>query len=403
MSQITLLNLSRANNTTSSDIAQQLAIAFDAFDIRILDAQLVNSELCVLLEHTQADITAIIMPILEASGLTITEPETTNKATSSTHNALASKQYVLTYLCDNVSAHNLVLLRKLIASNNLDIQNIKRLDNATDQALNKPTCWLESRCLELVVTGELTDIDTLRAQLLEFASAHSVDINIQTLTDPRQSYRLACFDMDSTLIKAEVIDELAKHAGIGDQVAEITERAMQGELDFNQSFTQRMALLKGLSEHVLEKVANELTLMDGLATLLRNLKNKGYKTAILSGGFNYFGEFLQSKFGFDYVYANTLEIENGLLTGRAIAPIVNADRKALLLKKIAEKHDIPLEQTIAVGDGANDLEMLATAGLGIAFRAKPLVRESAKHSLSVHGLDSILYLLGYHDDEIERS
>ena len=206
--------------------------------------------------------------------------------------------------------------------------------------------------------------------------------------------------MDSTLIKAEVIDELAKRAGVGDQVAEITESAMQGKIDFTESFKQRMALLEGLEESVLEDIAKNLPMMEGAETLIRNLKAYGFKTAILSGGFSYFGNYLKRKLGVDYVYANTLEIVDGKLTGRVIHPVVDGARKALLLKQIAEQEGISPQQTIAVGDGANDLPMLSTAGLGIAFRAKPLVRESAKQSMSTHGLDSILYLLGYKDNDI---
>jgi len=227
-----------------------------------------------------------------------------------------------------------------------------------------------------------------------------VDIAFQEDDVYRRTRRLVCFDMDSTLIEAEVIDELARAAGVGEQVAEITERAMQGELDFIQSFEQRVALLKGLSGDVLQGIAEQLPVTEGAERLIRNLKALGYKTAILSGGFNYFGRYLQEKLGIDYVYANELEMEDGIVTGRVTGRVVDGQRKAELLRELAEKEGIRLEQTIAVGDGANDLPMLSIAGLGIAFRAKPLVRENAKNAISTLGLDGILYLLGYRDRDI---
>ena len=205
--------------------------------------------------------------------------------------------------------------------------------------------------------------------------------------------------MDSTLIEAEVIDELALEAGVGPQVAEITERAMQGELDFSASFAERLALLKGLDESVLVAIAARLKLTEGAEHLIRSLKALGYRTAILSGGFTYFAQHLQAKLGIDYVYANHLEIEDGKVTGRVSGTIVDGQRKAELLREIAEKEGVSPEQVIAVGDGANDLPMLSQAGLGIAFRAKPLVKESARHSISTLGLDAILYLIGFRESE----
>lgn len=213
----------------------------------------------------------------------------------------------------------------------------------------------------------------------------------------RRNRRLVVFDMDSTLIEAEVIDELAKAAGVGEQVAAITERAMAGELDFTESFSARVALLKGLDESVLADIAQTLPVTEGAEKLVANLKRLGYKTAILSGGFNYFGEYLQRQLGIDYVYANELEVVDGQVTGNVTGQVVDGARKAELLRSIAQQENISLEQSIAVGDGANDLPMLSIAGLGIAFRAKPIVKESAKQSISTLGLDGILYLLGIGD------
>jgi phosphoserine phosphatase len=233
------------------------------------------------------------------------------------------------------------------------------------------------------------------------SSITALDIAITEHSHLEGDYRLVCFDMDSTLIKVEVIDELAKLAGVGEAVAEITESAMRGELDFGQSFKQRLSLLEGLSDTALKSVAEQLPMMDGVERLMKNLRQKGIKTAILSGGFSYFAEHLKSRFGFDSVHANTLDIRDGCLTGIAIDPIVDADYKANALKKIAENEGCSLEQVVAIGDGANDLKMLDTAGLGIAYKAKPLVRQSAQCSIAHGGLDTVLYLMGYSDTELD--
>ena len=254
-------------------------------------------------------------------------------------------------------------------------------------------------CIEFSVRGEPADTAALRAEFLSVAQELNVDIAFQRDSVFRRNRRLAVFDMDSTLIEAEVIDELAKVAGVGDQVSEITERAMRGELDFRASFRERLALLEGLEERALAEVGARLRLTEGAELLFAELKRLGYKTAILSGGFTYFAKQLQARLGIDYVYANELEIVDGKLTGVAQEPIVDAQRKADLLRELAEREGLRLEQTIAVGDGANDLPMLGLAGLGVAFRAKPLVKQSAKQAISTLGLDGILYLLGFRDRE----
>ena len=257
-------------------------------------------------------------------------------------------------------------------------------------------------CVEFSARGPTTDLQALRSDFMALCANLDADIAFQEDNLYRRNRRLVCFDMDSTLIEAEVIDELAKAAGVGEQVSEITESAMRGEIDFNESFAQRMALLKGLDESVLKEIARNLPITEGAERLVSTLKKLGYKTAILSGGFNYFGRHLQQYLGIDYVFANDLDIEDGKVTGRVTGTVVDGARKAELLRELAAKENISLEQVIAVGDGANDLPMLSIAGLGIAFRAKPLVQASAKQSITTLGLDAILYLIGVRDrDEIQ--
>lgn len=229
-----------------------------------------------------------------------------------------------------------------------------------------------------------------------------LDVSFQRDDIYRRSRRLICFDMDSTLIETEVIDELADRAGVGTEVREITERAMRGEIDFRESFTQRVALLRGLDVAVMEEIARSLPITEGLERMMTILKRVGYKTAILSGGFTYFGNYLRQRYGFDYVYANELEIENGRLTGRYAGEIVDGRRKAELLRLLCQFEEINLAQAVAVGDGANDLPMLSLAGLGIAFHAKPKVKATARQSISTIGLDGILYFLGLKDSRIEQ-
>ena len=310
-------------------------------------------------------------------------------------------RYTLTLLTREVSAEEISRVTAVTAEQGLNIHDIVRLSGRLP--LNVPVTNDTKSSIEFALQGRPKNVEAMRASFLKIASELDVDIAIQQDDAYRRSRRLVCFDMDSTLIKAEVIDELAKRAGVGDQVAQITEKAMQGEIDFTESFTQRMALLEGLSEEVLQDIAENLPIMEGAETLIKNLNAYGFKTAILSGGFSYFGHYLQKRLGIDHVHANTLEIVDGKLTGRVIHPVVDGNRKAFLLKQIAESEGLKPQQVIAVGDGANDLPMLSVAGLGIAFRAKPLVRESAKQSMSTHGLDGILYLLGFKDKDIERA
>ena len=308
------------------------------------------------------------------------------------------ERYIITMIAREINALQLSKVTDLIYTQNLNIDIITRLTGRP--SLKQDTSKSKSS-IELSVRGNPVDEYAFRNDLMKISQKTGVDIAFQKDNIYRRTRRLVCFDMDSTLIQTEVIVELAKRHGVGEQVHQITEAAMRGEIDFNESFIRRVALLKGLDENVMFDIARNLPITEGAETLFRNLRKYGFKTAILSGGFNYFGRFLQHKLGIDYVFSNELEIKNGKLTGKHLGDIVNGEMKAELLKKIAFKEDIHLEQVVAIGDGANDLPMLNVAGLGIAFHAKPKVKENAQNAISTIGLDAILYLMGFRDREIE--
>ena len=309
-------------------------------------------------------------------------------------------RHIITVLGREITAEQISKITSEIAARGLNIDSIKRLTGRIP--LDKKDV-LESRaCIELSIRGTIKNKDEISAIFMNLSAGLGVDISFQQDNMYRRSRRLICFDMDSTLIKTEVIDELAERNGVGDKVKAITESAMRGEIDFKESFTQRVALLKGLDVNVMKEIAQNLPIMDGADRLMSILKKCGFKIAILSGGFTYFGNSLKKRFGIDYVYANELEIEDGKLTGRYLGDIVDGKRKAELLQLIAQVENIDLEQVIAVGDGANDLPMLNLAGLGIAFHAKPKVKENARQSISTIGLDGILYFLGFRDSHIDE-
>lgn len=308
-------------------------------------------------------------------------------------------RYIVTLLARVITAQQIAAITRIVASNGLNIDHINRLSGRISLAHDQQH---QKACVEFSVRGKPHDLRQMRSDFLAVAGELGIDIAFQKDSAYRRNRRLVAFDMDSTLIEAEVIDELAHRAGVGEQVAAITERAMRGELDFNESFRQRVGLLKGLDASVLADIAANLPITEGAEKLIQALRALGYKTAILSGGFTYFGQFLQQRLGIDYVYANELVIENGKVTGTVNGTIVDGERKAQLLREIAQREQLNLEQVIAVGDGANDLPMLSIAGLGIAFRAKPLVKQNAGQAISNLGLDGILYLLGVRDRDSEE-
>ena len=295
-------------------------------------------------------------------------------------------RYILTVIGRSLSAKQIAAATKIIAEQGLNIDFIRRMTRNV------------RACIEFSLRGTPKDRELMQSKLMHLASEQEIDFSFQRDDMYRRMRRLICFDMDSTLIQTECIDELAARAGVGDKVKAITERAMRGEIDFKESFTERVALLKGLDVSVMQDIAEHMPITEGADRLMSVLKRCGYKIAILSGGFTFFGEQLRRRYGIDYVYANELEIdENGKLTGRYVGDIVDGKRKAELLKLIAQVEQVNLAQTIAVGDGANDLPMIAEAGLGIAFHAKPRVKATAQQSINNIGLDGVLYFLGFKD------
>jgi phosphoserine phosphatase len=308
-------------------------------------------------------------------------------------------RYILTLLGRKLSAQQIAAVTRIIADQGLNIDSIKRLTGRMPLDEQKANV---RACIELSLRGTPHDMTEMRAQLMRLSSDLGMDFSMQQDSMYRRMRRLICFDMDSTLIQAECIDRLAECAGVGDQVKAITERAMRGEIDFIESFTERVALLKGLDESVMQHIAETLPITEGVDRLMFVLKRYGYKIAILSGGFTYFGNYLKQRYGIDYVYANELEIVDGKLTGRYLGDVVDGKRKAELLRLIAQVENVDLAQTIAVGDGANDLPMLSAAGLGIAFHAKPKVVANARQSINTIGLDGVLYFLGFKDSYLEE-
>ena len=326
-----------------------------------------------------------------------------NPITEEAYNQWVSMQgknrYIITILGRKLTARQIAGVTRIVADQDMNIDDIKRLTGRIPLDENART---PKASVEFSVRGTPRDKEQMKADFMKLSAEQEMDISFQEESMYRRMRRLICFDMDSTLIETEVIDELAIRAGVGDQVKAITEAAMRGEIDFCESFRQRCALLKGLDVSVMQEIAENLPITEGVDRLMRILKKVGFKIAILSVGFTYFGNYLKQKYNIDYVYANELEVENGKLTGRHVGDIVDGKRKAELLRLIAQVENVDIRQTVAVGDGANDLPMISIAGLGIAFHAKPKVKATAKQSISTIGLDGILYFLGYKDSYLDE-
>ncbi len=317
-------------------------------------------------------------------------------------NQQGKPRYIITILGRRILAGHIAAIASVLAQNGLNIDVINRLSGRVPLAEHRITSTSYA-CIEMSVRGRPQDPQGIRARFFELAQQTGIDIAFQEDDLYRRNRRLIALDMDSTLIRQEVIDLMAEAAGVGPQVRELTERAMRGEMDFRTALQRRLRLLRGVTVQQLEEVAQRLELTEGAERFLRVLKQIGYRTALISGGFTYFAQYLQKKLGVDYVFANELEIRDGKLTGEIVGEIMDAEQKASVLRQLAAKEGINLKQVIAVGDGANDLLMLQEAGLGIAFRAKPIVKQSAQHALSIVGLDAILYLMGIRDREVQAA
>jgi phosphoserine phosphatase len=313
--------------------------------------------------------------------------------------AQGKERRIITLLGRTLTAQQISTVATVIAENRLNIDSITRLTGriSIEKPQNNPRA-----SVQLSVSGRPLNLLDMRRRFMEISQQAGIDISFHVDNIYRKNRKLVVFDMDSTLIQAEVIVELAKLVGAGEMVDKITESAMQGEIDFKESFRQRVALLKGIKTEQLATITRELPLTDGADLVAKTLKGLGYKLGILSGGFTFVGEYLKDRLGFDYMYANVLDIKNGVVTGEVVGDIVDGEKKAILLRHLAQKENIALEQTIAIGDGANDLPMISIAGLGVAFNAKPVVRQKASNAISSVGLDGLLYLIGIHDREIKE-
>ncbi len=401
--EIIQINISGEDKPGLTSSLTDILSKYDAFILDIGQANIHQSLTLGILIKTTADKSGFIMKelLFKASelGVVIRFTPVAEDEYENWVDRQGKNRYIITLLGKEVTAMHIAKATMAIASLGLNIDAINRLTGRIP--LNKDQRVPKS-CIELSVRGSIDEgsRNSLQETFIELSEI-GVDVSFQRDDIYRRSRRLICFDMDSTLIDTEVIDELAERAGVGEQVRAITESAMRGEIDFKESFEQRVALLKGLDVSVMEDIAKNLPITDGLERLMRILKRVGYKTAILSGGFTYFGQYLRQQYGFDYVYANELEVEDGKLTGRYQGEIVDGNRKAELLRLLCQFESINIAQAVAVGDGANDLPMLTLAGLGIAFHAKPKVKATAKQSISTIGIDGILYFLGLKDSRIE--
>lgn len=410
--ELILINISGHDRPGVTAALTSILAKYDATVLDIGQADIHHNLSLGILFRTTSDVSGEIMKdlLFKAYDLQVKIRFTpvTIEAYESWVNRQGKNRWIITLLGRQLTARHIALVAEVIAEQGLNIDAIQRLTGrpplnvGTDQT-DSADDHSAKACIEFSVRGTPLDREEMQSRFMRIAADEAFDISLQEDTMYRRCRRLICFDMDSTLIQTECIDQLAECAGVGEKVREITERAMRGEIDFTESFRERVALLKGLDVNVMEGIAERLPITEGVGRMMEVLKRTGYKTAIISGGFTFFGEYLKRKFGFDYMYANELEVMDGKLTGRYVGEVVDGRRKAELLRLIAQVENVDMAQTIAVGDGANDLPMLSAAGLGIAFHAKPKVKESARQSISTIGIDGVLYFLGFKDSYISPS
>ncbi len=404
ISEIVLVNASGENKPA---LMGMLTSTLTAYQVRILDVgqAVIHDELSLgmLIEIPDRRSTDALKEALLAHTRTLGTVIRFTNVSAEEYEGWVSQQgkprYIVTMLAGGVAATQLAEVMAIVERHSLVVDGIRRLSGRLPLSGHTNT----RACVEISLRGDLADPRRLKAELLEAAGRLTFDFSVQEDTVYRRNRRLVAFDMDSTLIKVEVIDELARVHGVGSEVAAITERAMRGEIDFKESFRRRVALLKGLSAAAVDNVTAAVPLTDGARRLILALKHFGYRTAIISGGFLHVGDRLQRELGIDTVHANALEMRDGVVTGAVVGDIIDAERKASVLRTLCRNEGIALAQSIAIGDGANDLPMLAAAGLGVAFHAKPIVRESASHAISNFGLDSVLFLMGFTDRDIEQA
>lgn len=400
--EIIQINISGEDKPGMTSSLTDILARYDASILDIGQANIHQSLTLGILFKTTADRSGNIMKelLFKASelGVMLRFTPISEKQYDAWVGRQGKNRHIVTILGREVTARHIAEVTKAVSEQGLNIDAIRRL---TGRVPLREEDRAAKSCIELSVRGTVLDRNAMQERFVALSNEGEIDISFQEDNIYRRSRRLICFDMDSTLIRTEVIDELAERAGVGSEVKAITESAMRGEIDFKESFTRRVSLLRGLDAGVMDEIARNLPITEGLERMMTILKRVGYKTAILSGGFTYFGNYLKQLYGFDYVYANELEIADGRLTGRVTGDIVDGRRKAELLRLLCQFENINIAQSIAVGDGANDLPMLNLAGLGIAFHAKPKVKATASQSISTIGLDGILYFLGLKDSLIE--
>ncbi len=397
-SEIILISISGEDKPGVTSALTEILAKYDAFILDIGQADIHHTLSLGILFKTSGEKSGDILKDLLFKAYELDVNIKFSPISESEYNSWVSMQgknrYIITILGRKITARQIGEVTRIVAEQGLNIDAIQRL---TGRIPLEEDAQSSKSCIELSVRGTAKDHTQMQSDFMQLASHLGIDISLQQDNMFRRCRRLICFDMDSTLIETEVIDELALRAGVGDEVKAITESAMRGEIDFSESFKKRVSLLKGLDVSVMEDIAKNLPITEGVDRLMSTLKTAGFKIAILSGGFTYFGNYLKKLYGIDYVYANELEIVDGKLTGNYIGDIVDGKRKAELLRLIAQVENVDIAQTIAVGDGANDLPMLSIAGLGIAYHAKPKVKENASQSISTIGLDGVLYFIGFKD------